>query len=62
MAVNCACQPHERAVPTSGFGFFQLLSHNLSLGDSRAGRGFLQPGGEVLSETNGDCMTHTPKV
>ncbi len=61
-AAHRVCEPHERAVATSGFGLLQVLAHNLTLGDSRAVGGILQPGGEVLSETNGDCVAHTPRV
>jgi hypothetical protein len=51
-------QSHERAFPGAAPGLFQMLTHDLALGDARTAGCVLQPTRKLFCETNGNCMTH----
>lgn len=40
----------------------KLLAHDLTLRATSAARRFLEPLSQRLVDTDGDCMTHLPKV
>src|SRR5436309_5736890 len=58
----CACEAHEWLTGPLCLGLFELVADDLALRDAGLRRNVLEPGGELLAEANGYCLTHLPKL